>query len=66
MGGGGDIIFSENIYPWISRLTYEKYPPLTPGWDLTGFVEYNLDYLHGVNFHKGCYIGQELTARKEI
>ena len=26
-------------------------------------MEYNLDYLHGVNFHKGCYIGQELTAR---
>ena len=21
------------------------------------------DYLHGVSFHKGCYIGQELTAR---
>ena len=26
-------------------------------------LEYNLDLLHGVNFHKGCYIGQELTAR---
>lgn len=26
-------------------------------------VEYNLDYLNGVSFHKGCYIGQELTAR---
>jgi len=26
-------------------------------------LEYNLDYLHGVSFHKGCYIGQELTAR---
>ena len=26
-------------------------------------LEYNLDFLHGVNFHKGCYIGQELTAR---
>jgi len=24
---------------------------------------YNLDYLRGVSFHKGCYIGQELTAR---
>ena len=21
------------------------------------------DYLHGVSFHKGCYLGQELTAR---
>lgn len=26
-------------------------------------LEYNCDYLHGVSFHKGCYLGQELTAR---
>ena len=26
-------------------------------------LEMNCDYLHGVSFHKGCYIGQELTAR---
>jgi len=26
-------------------------------------LEHNMDYLHGVSFHKGCYIGQELTAR---
>ena len=26
-------------------------------------LESNVDYLHGVSFHKGCYIGQELTAR---
>ena len=26
-------------------------------------VEYNVDYLNGVSFHKGCYIGQELEAR---
>ncbi|XP_034941269.1 putative transferase CAF17 homolog, mitochondrial [Chelonus insularis] len=26
-------------------------------------LEINSDYLHGVSFHKGCYIGQELTAR---
>ncbi|KAK9300585.1 hypothetical protein QLX08_006742 [Tetragonisca angustula] len=26
-------------------------------------LEVNCDYLHGVSFHKGCYIGQELTAR---
>ncbi|RXG73302.1 putative transferase CAF17-like protein, mitochondrial [Armadillidium vulgare] len=26
-------------------------------------LEANCDYLHGVSFQKGCYIGQELTAR---
>ncbi|XP_059472577.1 putative transferase CAF17 homolog, mitochondrial isoform X2 [Neocloeon triangulifer] len=26
-------------------------------------MEANCDYMHGVSFHKGCYIGQELTAR---
>ncbi|CAL7951042.1 unnamed protein product [Xylocopa violacea] len=34
---------------------------LPPGMPLP--LEINCDYLHGVNFHKGCYIGQELTAR---
>lgn len=26
-------------------------------------LEANIDYLNGVSFHKGCYVGQELTAR---
>lgn len=26
-------------------------------------LESNLDYLAGVHFYKGCYLGQELTAR---
>jgi len=26
-------------------------------------LEFNLDYLNGVSFRKGCYVGQELTAR---
>lgn len=26
-------------------------------------LEYNLDYMKGVSFTKGCYLGQELTAR---
>lgn len=26
-------------------------------------LEYNLDALNGVSFSKGCYVGQELTAR---
>lgn len=26
-------------------------------------LESNADYLHGISFHKGCYLGQEFTAR---
>lgn len=26
-------------------------------------MECNIDFLNGINFQKGCYIGQELTAR---
>ncbi|KAJ2547495.1 ccr4 associated factor [Coemansia sp. RSA 1933] len=26
-------------------------------------METNLDYMHGVHFNKGCYVGQELTIR---
>ncbi|KAI9594077.1 hypothetical protein BDF19DRAFT_134803 [Syncephalis fuscata] len=26
-------------------------------------LECNLDYMHGVDFRKGCYVGQELTIR---
>ena len=26
-------------------------------------LESCIDYMHGVDFRKGCYIGQELTAR---
>lgn len=34
---------------------------LPPG---TSFpLECNGEYLHGISFHKGCYVGQELTAR---
>lgn len=26
-------------------------------------LEYNLDQLNGISYQKGCYVGQELTAR---
>ena len=35
------------------------------GTDMNGLIplECNLDSLNGVSFDKGCYVGQELTAR---
>ncbi|KAF0852677.1 mitochondrial iron-sulfur cluster biosynthesis Iba57 (Caf17) [Andalucia godoyi] len=32
-------------------------------WDVHTPLEANMDLLHAVSFNKGCYIGQELTAR---
>jgi folate-binding protein YgfZ len=29
-------------------------------------LECNLDLMHGVSFNKGCYVGQELTARTQF
>ncbi|KAI9678653.1 MAG: Iron-sulfur clusters incorporation protein [Caeruleum heppii] len=31
--------------------------------DISLPLESNLDYMHGVDFRKGCYVGQELTIR---
>ncbi len=39
----------------------EGIPDIIPGKSLP--LESNGDYLNGISFHKGCYIGQELTAR---
>ncbi|KAF3163631.1 ccr4 associated factor [Orbilia oligospora] len=40
--------------------------PETPGEIVSGSglpQESNIDYMSGINFHKGCYVGQELTIR---
>ncbi|EFA83234.1 putative mitochondrial transferase [Heterostelium album PN500] len=37
----------------VKDYSYDKVIPL----------EYNFDLLNGVDFHKGCYLGQELTSR---
>ncbi|KAK6533429.1 ccr4 associated factor [Orbilia ellipsospora] len=40
--------------------------PETPGEIVVGSglpQESNVDYMSGINFHKGCYVGQELTIR---
>ncbi|XP_033324364.1 iron-sulfur cluster assembly factor IBA57, mitochondrial [Megalopta genalis] len=60
-----DVIIADNALSY-KALRYklgiaEGVDDLPPGQPLP--LEVNCDYLHGVNFHKGCYIGQELTAR---
>ncbi|XP_022911883.2 putative transferase CAF17 homolog, mitochondrial [Onthophagus taurus] len=53
----------KNNYKWFRYLlgVGEGVEDLPPGNCFP--LEANCDYLHGVSFHKGCYIGQELTAR---
>ncbi len=41
--------------PVITRATQEHFVPQNANWDLVG----------GVNFHKGCYPGQEIVARMQ-
>lgn len=60
-----DVFLSENVASY-KAFRYklgigEGVHDLPPGKALP--LEINCDYLHGVSFHKGCYVGQELTAR---
>lgn len=58
-----DVKIDEDQYKYL-RYTLgvtEGSEELLPG--TTFPLEMNCDYLHGVSFHKGCYIGQEVTAR---
>lgn len=45
--------FKLGVAEGVDELPYAKCFPL----------ESNCDYMHGVSFHKGCYLGQEFTAR---
>ncbi|RKP22624.1 hypothetical protein SYNPS1DRAFT_5860, partial [Syncephalis pseudoplumigaleata] len=45
----------------ILRGVAEGIDDFVPGQSLP--LECNLDYMHGVDFRKGCYVGQELTIR---
>lgn len=51
---------SEGNYELVRRLA-----GVAEGNELTGRIalESNQEFLNGVSFHKGCYLGQELTAR---
>ncbi|XP_009861637.2 iron-sulfur cluster assembly factor IBA57, mitochondrial-like [Ciona intestinalis] len=53
---------SEDYHIWRYKVGVpETDIDLPPGKSLP--LESNLDFMHGINFHKGCYLGQELTAR---
>lgn len=60
---------SENQFDKVTSLAeYEVFRflnGLSESEELEGHIplEYNLDLLHYISFTKGCYIGQELTAR---
>ncbi len=41
--------------PAVTRATQDLFVPQTANWDLVG----------GINFHKGCYPGQEIVARMQ-
>ncbi|XP_050438125.1 putative transferase CAF17 homolog, mitochondrial isoform X1 [Adelges cooleyi] len=44
--------YSNGVAEGVELLSSQSFP-----------LEMNCDYLNGISFHKGCYIGQELTAR---
>ncbi|CUG91145.1 Hypothetical protein, putative [Bodo saltans] len=50
------LLIQNGIYEGPSVFTKEKSLPF----------EANLDMLNGVSFHKGCYLGQELTHRTHV
>ncbi|KAI8054997.1 hypothetical protein BDF22DRAFT_674769 [Syncephalis plumigaleata] len=53
---------SDDYTTWrILRGVAEGVHDFVPGQSLP--LECNLDYMHGVDFRKGCYVGQELTIR---
>lgn len=54
---------SEEDYLALLRMRGIPDVPNDAGQSETFLLEANFDELHGVNFKKGCYIGQELAAR---
>jgi folate-binding protein YgfZ len=56
----------ENVFVSDSVYEYIRYTNgIAEGEELAGKIplECNLDYLNSISFTKGCYLGQELTAR---
>ncbi len=51
----------EDVSAYRARCHALGVPPFVPADALP--LEYNLDFLNGVSFTKGCYVGQEVTAR---
>lgn len=60
-GDTPDSAHDEMINAMIRRYHALGVPPFVPAEAFP--LEYNLDFLNGVSFTKGCYVGQEVTAR---
>ncbi len=63
--GYGDTAGSEPVIDWdairVERMVPETGIELLP--DESYILEQGFERLHGVDFRKGCYVGQEVTAR---
>ena len=53
---------AEPVYD-LHRLSFGVPGPADWGTDKTYPIEANFDLLGGINFHKGCFVGQETTSR---
>lgn len=52
---GAEVLVLAVCGGWVVWVTRSRIP-----------VEVNVDLQHGVSFNKGCYLGQELTARTQF
>jgi folate-binding protein YgfZ len=51
------------VYDWLRTLNGISEGGSELGHETTIPLEANMDYFSGIDFHKGCYLGQELVAR---
>lgn len=71
---GSRVVLPANATPDVKRASFEEYTMrrmlqgVAEGQkEIIGHaalpMEANMDYMSGIDFHKGCYVGQELTIR---
>ncbi len=62
-GGGVEATVAEDAYQAHRLVVGVPDPAADAPSDTTYPIEANLDLLNGIDFHKGCFIGQETTSR---